>query len=209
MGPAGSAPRIPSKAGGPMNIEPLICRHLGSASEWKRLAFMASCCEPMLLNFRLYHEASRLGSPDLLRRGLDFAWQTARDDTVDGEADELVKPSRLQAPSRHDEGHSFAQAAIQTCFAISHTLRSLRGPRVLDALDVADASIYAIELHYRNELFLTKRTRSDREFLRRTEIMRLAKSLERLSAAPERDRLKAVARLRCSAQRAPSTLVRA
>lgn len=192
-----------------MNIAPLICRHLGSAGEWKRLAFMASCCEPMLLNFRLYHDTSQLGSPELLRRGLDFAWQTARDDSVAGEADVLVKPCRRQAPSRHEEGHSFAQAATQTCFAISHTLRSLRGPRLIDALEVADAAIYAIELHYRNELLLSKRTRSDREFLLRSEIMRLTQSLERLAAAPETDRLKVVARLRRSAQRAPSTLVRA
>lgn len=191
-----------------MFIEPLICRHLGAESEWKRLAFMAYCCEPMLGNFSLYHLDTKLGCPDILRYGLEAAWDAAHSGTFTKDADLLASLARRQSPGYFNEGRPYAHVAGQATWAISHLLRSLRGPSLLDALEVADAAIYSIERHYRNELLLSKRGRSNREHLLRAETTRLAQCLERLAISTESDRRKSVARLKRLGLRTTPSIVR-
>lgn len=192
-----------------MLIEPYICRVLGYDSDWKRQAFMASCCEPMLLNFNLYHLATGLGAPDVLRRALNMIWDGAQFGTLSRAAESLVRLSKEQSPGWFNEGKPYARVASQTSFAIAHTLRSVRAPSLLDVLEVADAAVYSIEIQYRNELHLPKRGRTDREYLIRSENIRLTKCLERLSVSPESDRRKGVARVRRAALRAAATVIRA
>lgn len=191
-----------------MVIEPYICRVLGTETDWKRQAFMASCCEPMLLNFSLFHQATGLGAPDTLRRALNLVWDGAQFGNLPRATAALVTLTKEQSPGWFNEGKPYARVASQTCFAIAHSLRSVRAPSLLDVLEVADAAIYSIEIQYRNELHLPKRGRTDREYLLRAEINRLSKCLEQLRASSEVDRRKGVAKVRRSALRAPATVVR-
>ncbi|WP_285222342.1 MULTISPECIES: DUF416 family protein [unclassified Lysobacter] len=192
-----------------VHVEPLICRHLGPDSGWRRVAFMAWCCEPMLQNYLIYHNDTGLGSPQLLREGLDLIWGVARADIAFPKSRHVISLSRQQKPGWLHGSKPYARSADEACFGIHHTLVSMRSPTLSDALDVSDAAIYSIEIQDRNQLPITAEQLWDRERRVRSEQARQVRCLERLSAAPDADRSKVVAGLRKRAMRTKASLQRA
>jgi len=188
-------------------IELLICRHLGDVPTWKRVAFMAACCEPMLLNYRLYQEASGYGSVQLLRKGLDLVWRAAETSQRPTEADLYAIRCMQQSPGWLNRGRPFAEAASQACFAISHSLKSMDDPALPDAIDVSDAGLYSIEWFYRNELKLSDQELEDRGELIRREHVRQTVDLEILVFAASSSQVETSALLKERAEAGRASLV--
>lgn len=188
------------------NIEPLICRFLAPDCNWKRVAFMAWCCEPMWRNYLLFHHGTGLGSPEVLREGLNMAWDVARADAMFPLARRVVTLSWQQRPGWLNEREPYARSADEACFGIHRTLISMREAKLTDALEVSDAAIYSIELQNRNQLPINARQLAHRERLLRSEKDRQARCLERLSAACEAERRQTVSALRRAARRVKATV---
>jgi uncharacterized protein YjaG (DUF416 family) len=169
-------------------IELLICRQLGNASSWQRLAFMAACCEPMLSNFRLYNEMTGLGLPETLRKGLDLIWQAARTGQRLPEADLFSLQCAQQSPGWSNRRRRHADAARQACFGIAYSLKTLDGPSIPDVIEVSDAALHSIEWAYRNELKLSDQQREDRSQLLMREYARQVADLELLASADDTHR---------------------
>lgn len=189
------------------NIEPLICRFLAPDCDWKRVAFMAWCCEPMWRNYLLFHDDTGLGSPEVLREGLNMAWNVARADAIFPVARRIVSLSWHQRPGWINERKPYARSADEACFGIHRTLISMQSPKLTDALDVSDAAIYSIELNNRNQLPIDVERLAHRERLLRYEKVRQARCLTRLSVAGEEERRQTVSALRRAARRVRATVL--
>lgn len=176
-------------------IEILICRQLGEVSPWKRVAFMAACCEPMLLNYVIYSEDSGLGSVQVLRAGLNLVWRSAATGGRSTEADLYSQRCMQQSPGWLNRGRRFAQAASQACFAIAHCLKSMDAPSLPDVIDVSDAALYSIEWFYRNELKLSSQELADRGALILREHTRQVADIELIVGVPDREQAAVISKL--------------
>lgn len=88
---------------------------------WKRLAFMASCCERMIPNYRSFLADDGVGDVAVLRSALDRLWRN-----VGGTADSsdliFVANVEAQAPDPSSFGSVYGSAALDAVAAISTAL---------------------------------------------------------------------------------------
>ncbi|MEI2453870.1 DUF416 family protein [Lysobacter firmicutimachus] len=97
---------------------------LADAPHWKRASFMASCCEPMLANYRLYRREYKRGSVRALRQSLDELWNNALLDKPKRYSDQVLERVYRQSPPRIRirEMSPLEEVAFDTCSGIGFSM---------------------------------------------------------------------------------------
>lgn len=122
-------------------LEPKALKKLGTKHRWKRVAFMALCCEPMIPLYARYRMGGLRGCTDVLRESLDIAWRYAATGHLPERIDDSINRCVRQAPDWHHRDEPYALVAGDVCFAVAYTLRSLIAPTIFDAMEVSDVAI--------------------------------------------------------------------
>lgn len=93
---------------------------LADVPHWKRASYMASCCEPMLANYRLYRREYKRGSVRALRQSLDELWNNAVLDRPKRYSDRAFERVYGQSPPRIRirEMSPLEEVAFDTCSGI-------------------------------------------------------------------------------------------
>lgn len=101
-------------------------RKLGAnLPHWKRIAFMAACCERMLPNYETFNRQTGCGDPKVLRRALNAAWAWVETGSLSTNLRELIADADGQAPSKDAFGFTYTSAALDAANGIAETLESI------------------------------------------------------------------------------------
>lgn len=106
-------------------------------SIWKRIGFMAYCCERMIPNYRLFNEETGFGSVDVLRQALDSVWTWMERAESPLDLGRLVSACDLQAPDTEDFSSIYTSAALDAASAVALTLESIETAEVNQLIEVA------------------------------------------------------------------------
>lgn len=98
------------------------CRSL---PDWKRVAFMAMCCERMLTSCAGFSAETGSGDAAALRRALDAVWRWVESDGIAEDRDDLVAACDRLAPDTAEFVSPCASAALNATNAIAVTLEIL------------------------------------------------------------------------------------
>jgi len=105
---------------------------------WKRLAFMAACCERMIPNYRRFLADDGVGDVAVLRSALDRLWRNVGGGASDSSDLIFVANVEAQAPDPSSFGSVHASAALDAVAAISTALGSSAGMvSAPDAMEIA------------------------------------------------------------------------
>lgn len=86
---------------------------------WAILAFMASCCERMIPNYREFNRQTRFGDVDVLRNALDAVWRSVAGDADVAGLQGLALSCEAQAPEPSNYDSTYSSAALDAATAIS------------------------------------------------------------------------------------------
>lgn len=110
---------------------------LRSLPDWKRVAFMALCCERMLPNFRKFALEAGVADEQPLVAGLSAIWRWIEDKSLPSDLGILLHACDSQAPVTEEHSSLFTSAALDCANAIAVTLEALAEPTVQRAIEVA------------------------------------------------------------------------
>lgn len=120
---------------------------LGALPQWKRIAFMASCCERMLPNYRSFNSETGYGNPKILSDALTIIWDCIESDKVRSDIADIVVECEQQAPDTEDFGSIYTSAALDAANAIAVTLEALGDATEDRAIEVAALARDTVDLY--------------------------------------------------------------
>ncbi|HEL2958969.1 TPA: DUF416 family protein [Stenotrophomonas maltophilia] len=158
-------------------------------SNWQRLAFMASCCERMIPNYRIFSAQTSFGDVNTLRYTLDSVWLEIRGVAGGRNLARLSKDCEAQAPDPSDFSSIYASSALDAATAISITASAAATQAEVTAvMDVVELARDSVDLFvqivddldpnapgFENEIL--------RSLLMQTELKRQRRALEILRSA--------------------------
>src|SRR5262245_19166257 len=119
---------------------------LAQLDPWKRVAFMAMCCERMVPNYDRFNAECGFGDARILRRGIDAAWSWLESDRVPDDLKSVRAEVEQQAPNTEDFPSPFTSAALDAANATAILLDALGEPDGADPLEVACLARDTIDL---------------------------------------------------------------
>ena len=102
-----------------------IRRKVAGLPDWKRIAFMAACCERMLPNYETFSRETGFGRTDVLRQALDAIWLWAESDTLLKNLPDLIAEADKVAPDTEGSRSSYTSAALDAANSIAITLEAI------------------------------------------------------------------------------------
>jgi uncharacterized protein YjaG (DUF416 family) len=133
-----------------MNIfdEQGLLTQLSKLRAQHRVAFCASICERLLPGFDRFATEEDFGNVQILRQGLDIAWECAQGSNPAGEiVSELSRQAEEVAPDPGEFTSDFASAALDAANAVSATLRCCETGEVDHCLEVATYARDSVDMY--------------------------------------------------------------
>ncbi|MBT2748321.1 MULTISPECIES: DUF416 family protein [unclassified Lysobacter] len=167
-------------------LSSMIAQMLHDAPCWKRVTFMAFCCEPMVSNYLIYRAKANRGSVAVLKDALDVAWAFAATGEL-GAAEQHIAPCSRQSPDWIDRNALYAHGAADACMAVTHLLGCVEAPSLEDVIDSSDSALWTLATLVPDDA-LPEPERLNQARLIDAEIARQSNCLARLEqAGQERD----------------------
>ena len=126
--------------------ETKILLAIESMPDWKRLAFMAYCCERMLPNYRNFNAETGYGDVLVLRSALDAAWAWIETNQLSGNVASLVSDCERQAPDTSEFSSTYTSAALDAATATATTLEALTTATAKQVIEVASLARDTVDL---------------------------------------------------------------
>lgn len=187
-------------------LAPMIARALKDSERWKRVAFMAFCCEPMVSNYVIYRAGATRGNVGVLKDAVNLAWGSALSEESPADAAAYISRCTRQSPGPFNHSTPYALGAADACMAITHLLRCLDGPALADAIEASDNALWTVESLFPNDLELSDLQRAEQLRLVKAEARRQADCLKCLAAATSQPDELLIATLRREAEASPPSL---
>lgn len=113
---------------------------------WKRVAFMAACCERMLPNYEAFQAEEGWGDASVLRAALAavWAWIATSADVQDIAA--LVAGCEEQAPEPGEFASLYVSSALDAANSVAAVLEALDDASVERAIEVATLSRDSVDM---------------------------------------------------------------
>jgi uncharacterized protein len=127
--------------------EERVRQSLGRLDPWKRVAFMALCCERMVPNYDRFTADSGFGDSQVLRRGIDAAWSWLDSDRVPDDSKSVRAQVEQQAPNTEDFSSPFTSAALDAANAVASLLDAVAEPDGADPGEVASLARDTVDLY--------------------------------------------------------------
>jgi uncharacterized protein YjaG (DUF416 family) len=121
---------------------------------WKRLAFMAYCCERMLPNFKKFVAETGFGDVGILRRALDAVWARIENDLIPMDLNDLRTACDQQAPDTGNFASRYTSAALDAANGISTALDAVERDDVERAIEIASLARDTVDLYVQEQLHL-------------------------------------------------------
>jgi len=115
-------------------------------SPWKRVAFMASCCERMLPNYLTFSSETGYGDVTRLNRGLAEVWRWVETNQAPTNVDALVQACEQQNPDTAEFSSIYTSAALDAANSIAATLEALGEATEDRAIEVASFARDTVDL---------------------------------------------------------------
>lgn len=113
---------------------------------WKRVAFMACCCERMFPNYERFQREESYGDATVLRSGLDLVWDWVAATVVPLDREKVASACEVQAPFTGEHASVYTSAALDASAALAVTLRALIRAPVESAIEVASYATDTVDL---------------------------------------------------------------
>ncbi|HBS64365.1 MULTISPECIES: YjaG family protein [unclassified Stenotrophomonas] len=114
--------------------------------DWKRVAFMAYCCERMLPNYRSFQVDSGYGDLAPMRKALDAVWEWAASNNLPLDLAALASACEQQAPDTAEFSSIYTSAALDAATATAATLEALVDAAAKSLIEVATYARDTIDL---------------------------------------------------------------
>lgn len=121
---------------------------------WKRVAFMAYCCERMLPNYGSFKAETSYGDLVLLRSALDVAWKWIELGEAPNSIVGLSAACEAEAPDTSEFKSSYTSSALDAATAIATTLEALKYATEDRAIEVASLARDSVDLYVQEALDL-------------------------------------------------------
>lgn len=115
-------------------------------SHWKRVTFMAACCERMLPNYRSFTMETGHGDPTRLSEALAAVWNSLETGQLPNSTISLVEVCERQAPDTAEFSSIYTSAALDTANSIATTLEALANAAEDQVLEVASLARDTVDL---------------------------------------------------------------
>lgn len=160
---------------------------------WKRVAFMAYCCERMLPNYAVFKAQTSYGNSAVLRTALDAIWEWVENDQTSENLLMLARQSEQQAPDTAEFSSSYTSAALDAATAIATTAEAISDATASKVIEVASLARDTIDLFVQEVDDLDPNDpRLDEKILRsdlmQAELRTQRQSLEKLKGLPSDDK---------------------
>lgn len=119
---------------------------VGPLPGWKRVAFMAYCCERMLPNYRSFHAESAYGDASVLRGALDAIWEWIQTGQFSRDAAELGFACEQQAPDTTEFSSIYTSAALDVATATAATIEAIAEATEDKVVEVASLARDTVDL---------------------------------------------------------------
>jgi len=113
---------------------------------WKRVAFMAYCCERMLPNYRSFQVDTGYGDVAPMRNALDAVWKWIEDGRAVPDLAVLASACEQQSPDTAEFLSIYTSAALDAATATAATLEALADATAKSVIDVASLARDTIDL---------------------------------------------------------------
>lgn len=160
---------------------------------WKRVAFMAYCCERMLPNYAAFKAQAGYGNNAVLRAALDVIWEWVENEQTDEDMVALARACEQQAPDTSEFSSPYTSAALDAATAIAATAEALSDTTASKVIEVASLARDTIDLFVQeiddldpNDPRLEKKIR--RSDLMQAELRTQRQSLEKLKGLSNGDK---------------------
>lgn len=114
--------------------------------DWKRVAFMAYCCERMLPNYRSFQVDTGYGDIAPMRSALDIVWRWIENAQPVPDSDVLASACEKQSPDTAEFSSIYTSAALDAATATAATLDALADVPAKSMIDVASLARDTIDL---------------------------------------------------------------
>lgn len=149
---------------------------------WKRIAFMAHCCQRTLGEFERFHKETLFGDPAILRGALNAIWAWVKDGTPVGSLEEVLLECEKQAPDTERFTSPYTSAALDAVNSIITTLEATRNPDDAKVSEVASLARDTVDLfvqfaldeeptHPRYERLITEHVLMQRELRVQSDVL--------------------------------------
>lgn len=126
--------------------ETKILLAIESMPDWKRVVFMAYCCERMLPNYRSFQIDTGYGDIAPMRIALDVVWTWIENDQAVPGLNVLASACEQQSPDTAEFSSIYTSAALDAATATAATLEALADAAAKSVIDVASLARDTIDL---------------------------------------------------------------
>lgn len=117
-----------------------------SMPSWKRVAFMAYCCERMLPNYRSFQADAGYGDETPMRNALDAVWGWIATDRMPSDVTALASSCERQSPETSEFSSIYTSAALDSATATITTLEAMTEATVMRVIEVATLARDTVDL---------------------------------------------------------------
>lgn len=114
--------------------------------DWKKLAFMAYCCERMLPNYLSFQIDTGYGDAAPMRSALDTVWRWIGNEQAVSDLDALASACEQQSPDTAEFSSIYTSAALDAATATAATVEALADATAKSVIDVASLARDTIDL---------------------------------------------------------------
>jgi len=151
--------------------EDRLRQSLSRLDPWKRVAFMALCCERMVPNYDRFTADSGFGDSQVLRHGIDAAWSWLESNRVPDDLGTVRARVEQQAPDTETFSSPFTSAALDAANVVASVLDAVSQPEGADAVEVASLARDTVDLYVQEIENLDPNDRGLEEAIRRHPLM--------------------------------------
>lgn len=173
--------------------ETALLLKLDGMSAWKRVAFMASCCERMLPNYAIFHAQTNYGNYIFLRAALDAIWEWVESEKTTENMLAIAIQSEQQAPDTSEFSSPYTSAALDAATAIATTAEAVSDASASKVIEVAALARDTVDIFVQEADDLDPNDPGLDEKIRRSDLMQAElraqnKSLDKLRSLPNDDK---------------------
>lgn len=151
--------------------EDRLRQSLARLDPWKRVAFMALCCERMAPNYDRFAADSGFGDSQVLRRGVDAAWSWLESDRAPDDLKSVRARAEQQAPDTERFSSPFTSAALDAANAVASLLDAVGKSDGADPVEVASLARDTVDLYVQEIENLDPNDRGLEDAIRRHPLM--------------------------------------
>ncbi|CAN5303569.1 YjaG family protein [soil metagenome] len=123
-----------------------LIRILERAEAWRRIGFMARCCNRAIPNYRIFSVETGFGDVTVLERSLNFVESWIHTGILPMEAQDLLGACDTAAPHTEEHGSLYTSAALYAANMMAITLETLTAGLEPDVIEVAQLAFDTVEM---------------------------------------------------------------